>query len=133
MPVHRGLSPTNRPAWCSVTSAGIFRVTRDGRFDRHFHDFNEYWLVFKGRAKILTEEQEYVVGPGDIVCTRAGDEHDVLEVYEDLEAFWFEGELQGQGRLGHLHRSPELAEGHLVPGADLPAELAGVGATDGHR
>jgi hypothetical protein len=41
----------------------------------------------------------------------------VLEVYEDLEAFWFEEPLQGEGRLGHLHRSPELARGHHVPGA----------------
>ena len=117
MPVHRGLGLDNRPAWCDVTSAGIFKVPRDGRFDRHYHDFNEYWLVYKGRAKVLSEGQEYAVGPGDIVCTRAGDEHDVLEVYEDLEAFWFEEALEGEGRLGHLHRSPELAQGHLVPGA----------------
>lgn len=124
MPVHRGLGMTNRPDWSSVISAGIFRVPREGRFDRHYHDCDEYWLVFKGRAKILTEGQEFVVGPGDIVCTRAGDEHDVLEVYEDLEAFWFEDALMGQGRVGHLHRSPDLAPGHVVPGADLPAELA---------
>lgn len=112
---------TNRPEWSSVTSAGIFRVARGGRFDRHYHDCDEYWLVFRGRAKILTEGREFVVGPGDIVCTRAGDEHDVLEVYEDLEAFWFEDALMGQGRVGHLHRSPDLAHGHIVPGADLPA------------
>jgi len=124
MPVYRGLGLANRPDWSSVTSAGIFRVPRGGRFDRHFHDCHEYWLIFKGRARILTEGQEFIVGPGDIVCTRAGDEHDVLEVYEDLEAFWFEDALMGQGRVGHLHRSPELAEGHAVPGADLPAEAA---------
>ena len=66
MPVHRGLGPDNRPGWCEVTSAGIFKVPRDGWFDRHYHDFNEYWLVFKGRAKVLSEGQEYVVGPGEI-------------------------------------------------------------------
>jgi hypothetical protein len=126
MPVHRGLGPDNRPAWCDVTSAGIFKVPRDGRFDRHYHDFNEYWLVYKGRAKVLSEEREYVVGPGDIVCTRAGDEHDVLEVYEDLEAFWFEEGLEGEGRLGHLHRAPELAHGHPVPGATEERRSVGV-------
>src|SRR3954453_18661116 len=141
MPVHHGLGPDNRPPWCEVTSAGIFKVPREGWFDRHYHDFHEYWLIYKGRAKVLTEGREFVVGPGgivctprgegkvrtegrefgvgagDIVCTHAGDEHDVLEVYEDLEAFWFEEPLQGEGRLGHLHRSPELARGHPVPGA----------------
>ena len=117
MPVHRGLSPRNRPEWCQVTSAGIFKIPREGWFDRHYHDFHEYWLIYKGRAKVLTEGQEFVVGPGDIVCTHAGDEHDVIEVYEDLEAFWFEEPLMGEGRLGHLHRTPEMAQGHRVPGA----------------
>jgi hypothetical protein len=123
MPVHHGLGADNRPEWCQVTSAGIFHVRRKGgRFDCHYHDFHEYWLVFKGRARVLTEEREFIVGPGDIVCTRAGDEHDVLEVYEDLEAFWFEEPLMGEGRLGHLHRSPELAKGHRVPGASDGAD-----------
>ena len=68
MPVHRGLGLTNRPDWSSVTSAGIFRVPRGGRFDRHFHDCHEYWRIFKGRAKILTEGQEFIVGPGDMAA-----------------------------------------------------------------
>lgn len=116
MPVHKGLGSDNRPEWCDVTSAGIFKVPRDGRFDRHYHDFEEYWLIFKGRAKVMSEGREYIVEKGDIVCTAAGDEHDVLEVYEDLEAFWFEGACPPGGRVGHLHKSPELAKGHVVPG-----------------
>jgi hypothetical protein len=119
-PLHAG----NRPAWCQVTSAGIFRVsTQAGRFDRHFHDFHEYWLVFRGKARILSEGVAYYVKPGDIVCTHAGDEHDVLEVYEDLEAFWFEDPCPPGGRLGHLHRDPELAKGHPVPFLPLPADF----------
>lgn len=117
MPLHRGLSPANRPDWCDVTSAGIFKVPRDGRFDQHYHDFDEYWLIFKGRAKVMSEGQTFIVEKGDIVCTKAGDEHDILEVFEDMEAFWFEGTCPPGGRLGHLHRSAELAQGHLAPGA----------------
>ncbi len=116
MPVHRGLSAGDRPEWCDVTSAGIFKVPCGGRFDRHYHDFEEYWLVFKGRAKVMSERREYIVEQGDIVCTRAGDEHDVVEVYEDLEAFYFEGVCPPGGRAGHLHKSPELVKGHEVPG-----------------
>jgi mannose-6-phosphate isomerase-like protein (cupin superfamily) len=86
----------NRPSWSDVTSAGVFRIPVDsGTFDCHYHDCHEYWLVFKGKAKVMSEGQEYYVEPGDIVCTRAGDEHDVLEVYEDLEAFWFEDKVKG--------------------------------------
>src|SRR5262245_55409993 len=58
----------NRPAWSGVTSAGVFRVpTTGGKFDRHYHDCNEYWLVFRGKAKVLSEGVEFYVQPGDIV------------------------------------------------------------------
>jgi mannose-6-phosphate isomerase-like protein (cupin superfamily) len=104
-----------RPPWSRVTAAGVFEVPAvGGRFDRHYHDCDEYWLVFAGRALIMTEGAEFLVGPGDIVCTNAGDEHDVIEVYEDLKAFFFEDALTPGGRSGHLHKSPDLAEGHPV-------------------
>jgi uncharacterized protein YjlB len=116
----------NRPDWSQVTSAGIFGLkTVGGRFDRHYHDCNEYWLVFRGKAKILSEGREFYVKPGDIVCTKAGDEHDVLEVYEDLEAYWFEDATAPGGRIGHLHRDPEKAKGHGVPAKPLPADFPG--------
>lgn len=118
------LQEGNRPEWCAVTSAGVFRVSmQGGAFDCHYHDFHEYWLIFHGRARIRSEGREYYVQPGDIVCTRAGDEHDVLEVYEDLEAFWFEEPCPPGGRLGHLHRDAEKAQGHPVPAKPLPPDF----------
>jgi mannose-6-phosphate isomerase-like protein (cupin superfamily) len=118
----------HRPEWSEVTSAGIFRVPREGgRFDCHYHDCNEYWLIFQGKARIRSEGTEYYVRRGDIVCTRAGDEHDVLEVYEDLEAFWFEDATPPGGRIGHLHRDAEKAKGHEVPARPLPADFPGEG------
>jgi mannose-6-phosphate isomerase-like protein (cupin superfamily) len=98
-----------------VTSAGTFRVEPNGRFDLHYHDCDEYWLVFSGRARVLVGSQTYTVGPGDIVCTPTGTEHDVVGVYETLEAFWFEAATPPGGRIGHLHRTPEAAKGHEVP------------------
>jgi mannose-6-phosphate isomerase-like protein (cupin superfamily) len=109
------LSPDARPSWSDVTSAGVFRVEPGGRFDRHFHDCDEYWLVFAGRAQVLVGTGTYLVGPGDIVCTPTGTEHDVLAVAETLEAFWFEASTPPGGRIGHLHRTPEDAHGHEVP------------------
>ena len=128
MPVFRtsekGMGQDNRPEWSGVTSAGIFRVLTDnGRFDCHFHDCHEYWLIFKGKAKVLSEGQEYYVKPGDIVCTKAGDEHDVLEIYEDLEAFWFEDATPEGGRTGHLHRDESKAKGHPVPAKAIPDDF----------
>jgi len=120
----RHLDQSNRPAWCDAAGAGIFRVgTESGHADCHYHDCNEYWLIFRGKAKIRTEGKEYYVMAGDIVCTKAGDEHEVLEVYEDLEGFWFEEATPPGGRAGHLHRDPEKAKGHRVPARPLPADF----------
>ena len=113
----------NRPDWCKVTSAGIFRVPAvNGWFDCHYHDCDEYWLVFQGKAKVMTEGQVHYVRPGDIVCTKAGDEHDVVEVYEDFEAFWFEDVTPDGGRIGHLRR-PEHAQKHPVPAKPVPEDF----------
>ncbi len=128
MPVFRTsekpMKAGNRPEWSGVTSAGIFHVpTEGGRFDCHYHDCDEYWLVFKGKAKVVTEGEAFYVKPGDIVCTRAGDEHDVIEVYEDLEAFWFEDATPEGARVGHLHRDESKAERHPVPARPLPRDF----------
>lgn len=109
------LSVDARPKWSDVTSAGTFRVEPDGRFDRHFHDCDEYWLVFAGRARVLVGSHSFDVGPGDIVCTPTGTVHDVVAVRETLEAFWLEGATPEGGRIGHLHESSEDAAGHVVP------------------
>jgi mannose-6-phosphate isomerase-like protein (cupin superfamily) len=116
------LSPEARPSWSDVTSAGVFRVEPNGRFDLHYHDCDEYWLVFAGRAKVVVGSRTYTVGPGDIVCTPTGTEHDVVGVGETLEAFWFEAATPPGGRVGHLHRTDEDAKGHVVPalGEDVP-------------
>jgi mannose-6-phosphate isomerase-like protein (cupin superfamily) len=113
--VVRTLSPNARPSWSDVTSAGVFRVEPNGRFDRHYHDCDEYWLVFAGRAVVSVGSGTYPVEAGDIVCTPTGTEHDVVGVAETLEAFWFEGRTPAGGRVGHLHRTEEDAQGHVVP------------------
>jgi mannose-6-phosphate isomerase-like protein (cupin superfamily) len=115
MVIVRRLAPDARPSWSDVTSAGIFRVEPGGRFDRHFHDCDEYWLVFAGRAVVAVGDRTYPVEAGDIVCTPTGTEHDVVSVGETLEAFWFEGHTPEGGRIGHLHRTEEDAKGHVVP------------------
>ncbi|GAA5059837.1 mannose-6-phosphate isomerase-like protein (cupin superfamily) [Thermocatellispora tengchongensis] len=108
---------TGRPYWSDLTAAGAFTVpAAGGRFDRHYHDCDEYWLIIEGRARVLTGGKEHDVGPGDLVCTRAGDEHDILALLGGpLTGFFFEGPLIPDGRPGHLHRAPGLARGHEVP------------------
>jgi mannose-6-phosphate isomerase-like protein (cupin superfamily) len=89
-----------------ASAFGLFRVPKGNpaKFDLHYHDADEIWFIIEGRARILTEGEAHVVGPGDLVCTGMGDEHDVLAVEEDLVGFYLEGELEGLKRPGHLHR-----------------------------
>jgi mannose-6-phosphate isomerase-like protein (cupin superfamily) len=104
--------------WGSETGgSGIFTVTkseapRDGgdpvgypkvtNFDSHYHDCDEYWILFEGRGIAISEGQSYEVGPGDCVATGMGHHHDFPQVFEPVKAVYFETTLQGQKRLGHL-------------------------------
>ena len=115
------LTPDNKPDWCSLTKIGIFSIPTDGgEFDRHFHDCNEYWLIFAGRALVESEGIQYEIGPGDVVGTQAGQEHDIIAIYEDLHGFFVEEHLVGEQRVGHLHRTPEDAKKHPVPFRSRP-------------
>jgi mannose-6-phosphate isomerase-like protein (cupin superfamily) len=100
--------PDDKPDWVTWSAFGVGEVKDASTFDLHFHDADEYWLVFSGRARVLSEGQEYVIGPGDILCTRMGDEHDVLEIIEaPFRSFYIEDTLRGPKRPGHLHRPNE--------------------------
>jgi len=103
MPVARDVS--GRPEWCSWSAFGLFGCEEAEQFDDHFHDADEYWLIYAGRAVVCSEGVEYEVGPGDVVFTEMGDNHDVVRVLEGpLQAFFIEDELRGRQRAGHLHR-----------------------------
>jgi mannose-6-phosphate isomerase-like protein (cupin superfamily) len=103
MPVVR--TTGDRPEWLKWSGFGLGVIDDPSVVERHFHDADEYWFVFEGRARVMSEGQEYVIGPGDILVTKMGDEHEILEILDGpLRAFWVEDELRGRKRPGHLHR-----------------------------
>jgi mannose-6-phosphate isomerase-like protein (cupin superfamily) len=107
----------NPPPWSRLSDMGWFRLSEQAfRFDCHFHDCDEYWVVVEGQARIRVGDAEYDAAPGDVVCTPAGTMHDVLACNgTDLLLVWFEGELPPGGRPGHLHEDEAAAKGHEVP------------------
>lgn len=113
------LTADNRPASCPAHSAGRFRLRADGtsHFDRHYHDFDEFWFIATGAGTISLGNTQMDVQPGDIIYTRAGTDHDVVAVTgpEDLQVFWLSWTLPDGGRGEHLHSSPADAIRHLVP------------------
>jgi uncharacterized protein YjlB len=122
----QALTAANKPEWCQITRAGFFQLAKGGgEHDCHYHDFNEVYLICSGKAKILNDGREHYVKGGDIVCIRAGAEHDILEVYgdDDFQLFWLYEPGPPSGRLGHLHRSPEKARPHPVPAKSVPPDF----------
>ncbi len=104
MPVIRRETLEQKPDWLKASAFGMFRVPKGGEVELHYHDADEIWFIVEGRARVVSEDQEYEIGPGDLLCTGMGDEHGTVEVHEDLLGFFLEGELEGQKRKGHLHR-----------------------------
>jgi mannose-6-phosphate isomerase-like protein (cupin superfamily) len=97
--------------------SGLFRVVKsdaphdrgdpvpyakETNFDSHYHDCDEYWILFKGCGVAVSEGQHYAVGPGDCIVTGMGHHHDFPQVSEPVEAVYFETTLQGEKRRGHL-------------------------------
>lgn len=103
MPVVR--STKDKPEWLKWSAFGGGLVRDASELEMHFHDADEYWFILEGRARVISEGQEFTVGPGDILLTQMGEEHDILEIIEGpLRTFWVEDELRGRKRPGHLHR-----------------------------
>ena len=129
--IHAGetaLGPETKPDWCQTPSGGFFRLPKEGgEHDCHYHDYNELYLVCRGKAKILNAGNEQYVKGRDIVCIKAGEEHDILEVYgdEDFELFWLYEPGREDARLGHLHRSPKQSQPHSVPAMPVPPDFPG--------
>lgn len=104
--------------WGHDTSgSGIFTVEKAGErqdcgdpvdypketgFDNHFHDCDEYWIVFQGSGIAVSEGKSYQLSPGDCIATRMGEHHDFPQIFEPVRAVYFETTMRGQKRPGHL-------------------------------
>ena len=75
---------------------------RNTNFDNHFHDCDEYWILFEGRGIAVSEGKHYEVSAGDCVVTGMGYHHDFPNVFEPVTAVYFETTLEGEKRHGHL-------------------------------
>jgi quercetin dioxygenase-like cupin family protein len=104
MPVYNLKSIKDAQPWVDISAFGTVAMKNGQTVEPHYHDCEEFWFVVSGRARIRTEGMTLLVEKGDVVCTKMGDEHEVLEVPdEDFIVVWVESRLKGQKRSGHLH------------------------------
>ena len=75
---------------------------RNASFDNHYHDCDEYWIIYEGGGVAYSEGKPFEVGAGDCVATGRGWHHDFPEAHKPVNAVYFETTLTGQMRLGHL-------------------------------
>jgi len=121
--------------WESIATAGIFELfnvsnpRRDGlpydkyktsNIDNHYHDYDEYWFFYEGRAQVVAGGIIHEVGPGDCLVTPMGWHHDCVSVKDDahIHAGWFAATPRGKKRIGHLH---EQRDGKAIPQIPLPS------------
>jgi len=79
-----------------------FDYPKTTSFDNHYHDYDEYWIFFSGRGRVVSEGIQYDVQAGDCIATGCGHHHDVAQVFEPIRAAFFETTVEGLGRRGHL-------------------------------
>ena len=84
-----------------------FKAGQKNVTESHYHDCDEFVFMIEGEMLMRSEGIDYTVVPGDVLVTRMGDEHEILEILEDTVYFWMETEFRGQKRQGHLHRDRE--------------------------
>jgi quercetin dioxygenase-like cupin family protein len=105
MPVFNAKSIKDAPDWVKVSNYGVSIMKKGQTVEPHYHDCDEFWYIVSGKARVRTEGNEYIVQQGDVVCTKMGDDHELIEILEDdYVVVWIETELKGQKRIGHLHR-----------------------------
>lgn len=106
MPVYNPKNIQQAPDWVKISNYGVEVMKKGQTVEPHYHDCDEFWYIVSGKARVRTEGNEYIVQKGDVVCTKMGDEHELIEILEeDYVVVWIETELRGQKRMGHLHRT----------------------------
>jgi len=75
---------------------------RNTDFDRHYHDCDEYYIIYEGNGVVVTEGKHYDITSSDCVAIGKGHHHDLPIVQDTIKAVYFETTIQGLGRSGHL-------------------------------
>jgi mannose-6-phosphate isomerase-like protein (cupin superfamily) len=107
--------------WSRIIRNEICLFRPDRPCDYHYHDGDEYWMVFRGHFTLNYDGQEYALRPGLMLAAGMGYEHGSVNPEEHFEAVVMAMQLEGQGRDGHLLREMHGApvKNRAVPDAAM--------------
>lgn len=91
--------------WPELIGSGIFHFEPGRPCDYHFHDFDEYWYVYRGHGDARCGGAVSQVAPGAVLAAPAGEEHGLYEPSEIVEGVSFGLNWTGGHRPGHLWRT----------------------------
>ena len=111
--------------WTQVIRQEICLFRPDRACDYHYHDGDEYWMVFRGHFTLNYDGREYAMRPGRMLAAGMGFEHGSTAPEEHFEAIVMAMGLEGQKRDGHLIREMhgEPVKNRDVPEAAMRAHL----------
>jgi mannose-6-phosphate isomerase-like protein (cupin superfamily) len=75
---------------------------RNTKFDRHYHDCDQYYVLYEGSGVVVIDNKAFEVAAGDCVAIGKGFHHDISMVHKPIKAVYFETTMQGRKRPGHL-------------------------------
>lgn len=104
--------PSNESALGVGTPCDYYRNTN---FDHHYHDFDEFWIVYSGSGAVQEDGIFYEVQEGDCLATGAGHHHDFPIAHGLVKALAIEVCPEGNQRHGHLW---EQVHGKAIPDMD---------------
>jgi mannose-6-phosphate isomerase-like protein (cupin superfamily) len=107
MPIIQGKNANAPTTEFAAWGLAKFEAGQKNVTELHYHDCDEFVFMIEGRCLMRSEGVLYALERGDVLVTRMGDEHELLEILEDTAYFWVEGELRGEKRRGHLHKVRE--------------------------
>jgi mannose-6-phosphate isomerase-like protein (cupin superfamily) len=106
--------------WDKTIRSEICMFRPENPCDLHYHDGDEYWIIFRGHFTLDYNGRKVKMGPGDLLAAGKGFEHGALVPEEVMQGIVMAMPLEDGKRDGHLNRDNQ---GAPVPGRDVPESV----------
>ncbi len=106
--------------WAHTIRSEICMFQPGNPCEMHYHDGDEYWVVFRGHFSVDYNGLQVPTGPGELIAFGKGYEHGLTEPGEVMQAIVLAMPLEDAQRDGHLNRE---RNGDPVPGREVPVAV----------